>query len=162
PGNDLLEQRLADWRKEADVQSRFYQSHGAHFTVLFEGAADDALARRVVAILEDAYYRLGATLSTYPARTVTVVLYTDERFRDIARLPAWAGGLYEGRIKIPAKGAFDQADEIKRVLEHQLVHATVAAIAGPGVPAWLNEGLATALEPGGPEWASAHLERDAT
>ena len=26
----------------------------------------------------------------------------------------------------------------------------------------LNEGLATALEPGGPEWASAHLERDAT
>jgi hypothetical protein len=35
----------------------------------------------------------------------------------------------------------------------------VAGLAGPTVPAWLNEGLATALEPGGVEWAQNELSR---
>ena len=34
----------------------------------------------------------------------------------------------------------------------------VASAAGPTVPAWLNEGLATALEPGGADWAAAQLQ----
>jgi hypothetical protein len=34
----------------------------------------------------------------------------------------------------------------REVLVHELVHAFVQAAAGPGVPGWLNEGLAQLLE----------------
>jgi hypothetical protein len=48
------------------------------------------------------------------------------------------------------------------VLDHEVVHAIVAATAGPTVPAWLNEGLATALEPGGVAWAESFNAPPAT
>jgi hypothetical protein len=38
--------------------------------VLFEGPADEALARRAIEILEAAYWRIAAELSTYPDRVV--------------------------------------------------------------------------------------------
>ena len=86
-------------------------------------------------------------------RRVEVVLYSPEEFKAVTRLPAWAVGIYDGRIKVPLGGTVAIREELERVLEHELVHAIVAAIAGPTVPAWLNEGLATALEPNGTEWA---------
>ena len=86
-------------------------------------------------------------------RKIDVVLYSPEQFKTVTRLPAWAVGIYDGRIKVPLGGTAATADDLERVLEHELVHAIVAAIAGPTVPAWLNEGLATALERNGAEWA---------
>ena len=50
-----------------------------------------------------------------------------------------------------------RADELDRVLSHEFVHAVVAMLGGRTVPAWVNEGLATVLEPAGvamrkPRW----------
>jgi hypothetical protein len=126
--------------------------------VLFEGPADDAAAQRALEILEDAYWRIGRELSTYPQRPLSVVLYTSEQVRDVTRSPDWAAGVYDGRIKVPMGGEIESSADLRRVLEHELVHAMVAAMAGPAIPAWLNEGLATALEPGGTEWAQAQLQ----
>jgi hypothetical protein len=39
------------------------------------------------------------------------------------------------------------------VLTHEFTHALIRTLAARGVPAWLNEGLATALETGDLEWA---------
>ena len=88
--------------------------------------------------------------------------YTKEQFRDITRSPEWASGAFDGRIKIPVRGAEGSADELNRVLQHELVHAMVATLAGPSAPVWVNEGLASALEPGGVEWAEEQLSADAT
>lgn len=148
---------LAQWRKEVSTEGQFYQAQGAHFTVFFEGPADDAAAQRALEILEDAYWRIGRELAVYPQRPLSVVLYTTEQFRDVTRSPEWASGVYDGRIKVPIGGEIESA-ELRRVLEHELVHAMVASVAGPTVPAWLNEGLATALEPNGTEWAVAQLQ----
>ena len=49
---------------------------------------------------------------------------------------------------------------IDRVLAHEFTHALVREIASHGVPAWLNEGLATALESGDLGWAE-HRVREA-
>jgi hypothetical protein len=73
-------------------------------------------------------------------------LYTQEQFRDIARSPSWAGGLYDGRIKVPIRGALRNRAELSRVLTHEYVHAVVHRLASTGVPTWLNEGLAVYLE----------------
>jgi tetratricopeptide (TPR) repeat protein len=143
-----LERRLADWRKETQLQDRFYESRGAHFAVLFEGPADETLARGVVERLEQAYWRIGGVLTAYPPKPITVVLYTSEQFRDITRSPAWSAGVYDGRIRVPIKGAMADVDDLDRVLSHEFVHAVVAMLGGRTVPVWLNEGLAVTLEVG--------------
>jgi tetratricopeptide (TPR) repeat protein len=159
PNAPGLEQRVAEWQRETQLQDRFYESRGAHFSVLFEGPADDALARRVVERLEAAYYRIGGVLTTYPPQAITVILYTTEQFRDITRSPQWAGAVYDGRIRVPIRGALDQSDELDRVLGHEYVHAVVAMLGGSNVPKWLNEGLAVALEPNGLAKADEVLAR---
>jgi tetratricopeptide (TPR) repeat protein len=146
-----LDDRLAAWRKEQQLVGRFSRSQGTHFTVLFEGPADEILARRIVDHLESAYLRVGESLRAYPTQTITVVLYTTQQFQDITRLPAWTAASYDGRIHVPVRGASDQTEQLDRVLTHEFVHAVVANIGGPAVPVWMNEGLATALEPGGDE-----------
>lgn len=160
PGARTLEARLADWRREIALQDRFYTSRGAHFTVLFEGPADEALARRAVERLEAAYWRIGEVLTAYPTEPVTVVLYTREQFRDITRLPAWTAAAYDGRIRVPMHGALEQTEELDRVLGHEFVHAVVAMLGGRTVPVWLNEGLATVLERGGADEAEQVLARE--
>jgi tetratricopeptide repeat protein len=153
-----LEQRLGDWRRERTLQSRFQEARTAHFTALFDGPAGDLRARRVVDRLEVAYSRVGSALGVYPHEPVTVILYTHEQFREITRMAEWSAAGYDGRIRLPLDAALDP-HELDRVLSHEFVHAVVAMLGGRAVPAWVNEGLATVLEPDGSADVEAALAR---
>lgn len=142
PDHVQITRKLESWRKEADLHGRFDQKIGVHFTVLFEGPAEAQLAARAVEILEKAYWRLGAALYSYPPDVLTVVLYTQEQFRDVTQSPAWAGGAFDGRIRLPVRGALQNMREFERVLTHELTHAFIRSIGGRNVPYWLDEGLA--------------------
>ena len=146
PAHPQLTKQLDAWRREAALHSNFARKLGDHFTVLFEGPAEAQLAEQAVAILESAYWRIGTALYTYPADVVTVILYTREQFRDITRSPEWAGGAYDGRIRVPVQGALQNRREFERVLAHEYTHALVRSIAPRGVPYWLDEGLAVQFE----------------
>lgn len=146
PGHPQLTRQVEAWRKEAALHSGFGRKLGDHFTVLFEGPAESALADRAVEVLEQAYWRIGTALYTYPTEVITVVLYTREQFRDITQSPDWAGGAYDGRIRVPVQGALDNRAEFARVLSHEFTHALVQSIAPRGVPFWLHEGLAVCFE----------------
>ena len=154
--------RLDEWKQEQQLQDGFGKASGAHFRVLFEGRNDDALARRAVSLLEAAYRNVGNKLSTYPTQTISVLLYTEQQFHDITRAPAWSGGSYDGQIRIPTKGALKNPGQLKRILIHEYVHALVAQLGGRRVPQWVNEGLATALEPGGLDRSRSVLSRVAS
>jgi len=146
---------LERWRREADLHDRMQQAVGSHFTVSFEGPAEAELAAEALERLDRAYWRIGQLLGSYPAAPIGVVLYTSEQFRDITRAPAWAAGAYDGIIRVPMRGALEQRDELERVLSHEFTHALIRTLAARGVPSWLNEGLATALESGDLQWAEA-------
>jgi tetratricopeptide (TPR) repeat protein len=146
PDHRQLLAKLEAWRKEAALHDRFARKLSDHFTVLFEGPAEAELAAMVVDILERSYWRIGSALYTYPPDVITVVLYTREQFRDITQSPEWAGGAYDGRIRVPMLGAVKNVRELERVLAHELTHALVKTIAPRGVPQWLNEGLAMNYE----------------
>ena len=154
PGHTVLVAKLAAWRKEAALHDRFARKLGDHFTVLFEGPAEAALAARAVEILEAAYWRVGAALYTYPPEIIPVILYTREQFRDVTQSPDWAGGAFDGRIRVPVRGALQNLAAFERVLTHEYTHAVVRSLAPRGVPQWLNEGLAMYFEGGD---LSAHL-----
>jgi hypothetical protein len=155
--------RLERWRRELELANRMELVVGNGVTVSFEGVADAALAARAVESIERAADRIGQALSAYPLEPVRVVLYTGEQFRDITRAPAWAGGAYDGTIRVPMRGALAEEKELDRVLAHEYTHALVHSLAPRGVPKWLDEGLATALEHETTESATAEsAARDAT
>jgi len=148
PNHPQLTKQLEAWRKEADLHSGFGRKLGDHFTVLFEGPAEAELADRAVAILEKAYSQIGTVLYTYPTDVITVVLYTREQFRDVTQSPDWAGGAFDGRIRVPVRGALQNQAEFERVLRHEFTHALIRSVAARGVPLWLDEGLAVHFEGG--------------
>jgi hypothetical protein len=159
PEDKTLLTRLERVREEAALHRDFFQSQGAHFTVLFEGPADEELSRTVLDVLEAAYWKVGTALLTFPERIIPVVLYTEQQFRDITRSPGWAAAAYDGRIRVPVRGALKNPEELERVLTHEFTHALVQSLAPRGVPTWLNEGLAVMFEPNGPAWSDSQLER---
>jgi Peptidase MA superfamily/Tetratricopeptide repeat len=147
PGDPRFAAKLDEWRREAELHGRFAQRLGDHFTVLFEGPAEEEIAAKAVELLEAAYWRIGTAIGAYPNEPVTVVLYTQEQFRDITRSPSWAAGAFDGRIRVPIRGALRNPRELERILSHEFTHALVRSLAPRGVPQWLSEGLAVTFEP---------------
>lgn len=159
PADRRIAQQLDQWRRESALHNRFEERPGVRFRVLFEGAEEQAISERVAGVLEAAYWSIGKKLNTYPGETLTVILYTNRQFQDITRAPAWAGGGYDGRIRLPVGGALKSPRTLDRVVTHEFVHAVVASAAPRGVPAWVNEGLASYLESGDRTWAMKVLRR---
>ena len=155
-------QTLERWRREADLHDRMRHSLNERFTVSFEGPEEATLAAQALASLDQAYWRIGDTLSTFPNQPIPVVLYTAQDFRDITRSPAWAAAAYDGTIRVPVRGALNSGPELDRVLAHEFTHALVRTLAPRNVPTWLNEGLAAALESRDVDWARdiiRHVDR---
>jgi tetratricopeptide (TPR) repeat protein len=159
PGDAAVRETLERWRRELDLHDRMRQEVGDHFVVSFEGPEDSALGAQAVEALERAYWRVGDLLSAFPTSPIPVILYSNEQFRDITRSPSWAAGVYDGRIRVPVRGAAANLQELERVLGHEFVHALIRTLSDRPIPAWLNEGLATALEDGGVGWAERQIAK---
>ena len=154
-----LQPQLDLWRKELALQNQFHDARSEHFVVLFEAAADEPFAADVIRRLETAYRRIVSTMGVSPSQPITVVIYTRDQFNDITRLADWSAAAYDGRIRVPADEASREAGELDRILSHEFVHALVSQVGGRTVPAWINEGLATVLEPAGSGDVEAALAR---
>jgi tetratricopeptide (TPR) repeat protein len=157
PGDADAAATLERWRREVELHDRMQQAIGSHFTVSFEGPAEAALASAAIESLDRAYWRIGELLGSYPTDPMVVVLYTAEQFRDITRSPTWAAGAYDGTIRVPMRGALENQAELDRVLAHEFTHGLIRTLAPRGVPTWLNEGLASALESSDLTWAERHV-----
>jgi tetratricopeptide (TPR) repeat protein len=147
PGDLEMRERLDAWRKESSVHRGLTQRNDGRFSIVFEGRTDSELADHAVATLDAAYWRIGRAIGAFPSNSITVTLYTEQQFRDLTRAPEWSSGLYDGRIRVPVKGARQNLRQFDRVLAHELTHAMVTSLASRGVPAWLHEGLASYFEP---------------
>jgi hypothetical protein len=145
-GDARMKARLEEWRKEASMHRGFESRNDDRFSVMFEGPAEEQLATRATTVLTAAFWRIGKGLGQYPSNSISVVLYTQKQFRDITRAPDWSAGLYDGRIRIPVRGAEQNLASFDRVLTHELTHAMIANVAPRGVPTWLHEGLAQHFE----------------
>ena len=157
PRNRNLAGQLAQWKKESSLHRSFETQAGVRFNVLFEGPQQKAIGARVATVLDAAYWSIGKSLNIYPAAALDVILYSNKQFHDITRAPAWAGGGYDGRIRLPVGGALKTPQALDRVVTHEYVHAVVRNAAGQNVPAWINEGLASYFESGDKAWAKRIL-----
>jgi hypothetical protein len=157
PADASVRDTLERWKRERELHDRMLTTVDNFFIVSFEGAKDSAMASQALESLNRAYWRITDVFATLPPKTIPVVLYSGEQFQDITRSPKWAAAAFDGIIRVPMKGAGEQGEDLDRVLAHEFTHALVRSLATRGLPAWLNEGLASALEGDTIAWATARL-----
>jgi tetratricopeptide (TPR) repeat protein len=133
-------------RRELQVEAGFYQSETSHFVIRYEGREVPGVSRVVMVICEEAYLMAGRKLGYYPDGPIPVILYTDEQFQDVTRSPAWAGAIFDGKIRIPAKGLRQRTEALERIIFHEYTHAVVHYVTQGRAPIWLHEGLAMSSE----------------
>jgi tetratricopeptide (TPR) repeat protein len=129
-------------RREMKADGSFIKEGTRHFTVVFDGYSHGTMSRDALAIVEDAYNSIGRDMNYYPKEKITVILYTEKDFFDITKKPLNTLGLYDGKIRLPVRGADVDEGLLRRVLFHEYMHALIYSIAKHRVPLWVNEGLA--------------------
>jgi tetratricopeptide (TPR) repeat protein len=146
--DSAVQQLLAKAERELGAEANFRQQESVHFTVHYEGQLNnDALAAQMLQSLESDYAQLSLDLDLSPREPITVVIYSKKPFFDVTQAPAWAGGMYDGKLRIPVEGLESVTPELARVLKHELTHSFLALLTGQRCPGWLQEGLAQAFEP---------------
>jgi hypothetical protein len=117
------------------------------------------LVRGILELLDKAFNILHERLGEYPRDEIKVILYSKPAFRDITQAPDWAGGSYDGKIRIPVGGltTAEEATGLQNILVHEMTHAFLFRMAPAGLPLWFNEGLATTFQGWDPDKVRAWL-----
>ena len=160
PFNEGIKAMLAKAQRERKIHREFTHEVTRHFRIKFEGSENRDLYKTVLDILEEAYSEVGKALSFYPDHEIIVFLYTEQQFFDVTRAPAWTGGIFDGKIRVPAKGYEDYLGRLRQILFHEYAHAVIHQMTkqgvsrvgrrvDSGVPTWLHEGIAQYMEPDG-------------
>ncbi|MCP4220071.1 MAG: hypothetical protein GY765_35900 [bacterium] len=128
-------------KRERKTMDGYGEREKGHFKVQFSKEEHGEIEGIVLDILKDAYRTVGREMDFYPPQPITVILYNQKGFFDVTRAPGWAGGLYDGKIRLPIKGMKGREAMVKRILVHEYTHALVRTMTSR-VPLWINEGLA--------------------
>jgi tetratricopeptide (TPR) repeat protein len=146
PENAEVASLLKKARRELPVETSMTRDYGRNFTISYDGRAQGEVGSQVLEVLEDAYREIGYDLNYYPETQVPVLLYADRDFAELTDSPDWAGGLYDGKIRIPIGGVTGMNKKLRALLCHEYVHVAVRFLARGRCPVWFNEGLAEIAE----------------
>lgn len=147
--SEYLTNRLDMIEDEKQVEGKFKELRDEknNFFVQYipwEGKTD---VKQVLAMLDEAYDVIGKELGIYPARTVNVKIYDSDDFVRISKLPEWAIGIFDGKLRLKATEAKSSPEQVKDLLFHEYTHAVLAMNVKQAVPAWFHEGIAQLMEP---------------
>jgi hypothetical protein len=133
-------------KRDQEAEGEFREGESSHFVLRYHGGASRQLASDVIHTLEEQFDVLRSELHYTPPEQIGVILYTQETFRDVTRVPGWSGGLNDGRIRVPVQGMENASDLLARILKHELTHSFVFQKTGGRCPTWLQEGVAQWME----------------
>ena len=166
PERSELAELLERWLAEEEVEGDFWTDRSLHFRLSYDGDREELLGGGydlVLKTLEDAYSEYAGLFGIRPAEggepLIEVVLLQREEFSGLTGLGHWAGGAYDGRIRVPVTDLAAEERRLVSVLRHELVHAFVRSAGGRDVVGWLNEGLAEWLEEPAGAARAATVER---
>lgn len=152
PDRQDIVRRLEQIERLDKSEEGLWTEVSEHFELSYDGARSDISwsSSQITAELEAAYLDLGEHFGRWPVEDgrprIRVVLYRRQGFLDATGIGHWAGGLFDGTVRVPLEDLGAEQGELARVLRHEIVHAFVAVAGGRDVPGWLNEGLAQWLE----------------
>jgi hypothetical protein len=164
PDREDLVTRLAQMKQLLKSEAGMWTDESEHFQVSYDGERSDLLggSSSITMELEGAYQQFGEYFGFYPVENgrakIRVILYKKDGFHQATGIGHWAGGLYDGAIRVPVEDLNREKQSLVRVLRHELAHAFVHESGGRDVPGWLNEGLAQRLESDSMSMAGTMLE----
>lgn len=155
-----LRNRLQMIEDESKVEGLFQQfkDQGNHFSIQHVEYLNGVSVKELAETLNSAYDEVGKRLGIYPARAVSVKVYNTEDFRKISKLPEWAIGIFDGKMRLKVEDIQSAPGQVKDLLFHEYTHAVLAMNIKQRVPAWFHEGLAQLMEPQFTENARARAE----
>ena len=132
--------------REDAVEEKLERETSVHFSLAFDEKISRDLAREILDLLEEAYSRIGDALGYYPSQRTQTLAYIPEVFRSVNALPTWAGGSYDGKIRLPITSRPRSAEHLRGAIFHEYTHHVVHSLTNGKCPLWLNEGLAQYFE----------------
>ncbi|HEX5855537.1 MAG TPA: hypothetical protein VFZ57_07950 [Thermoanaerobaculia bacterium] len=134
-------------RSASGVEERYTERASSSILLAYDGRRlEPGLERVLLSALEQAYAGLVQDFGSGPVEKVVVVVYAERDFQASTQAPAWADGLFDGRVRVPARGITGVTPELLSVLRHEMTHSFVHFRAKGRAPTWLQEGLAQVEE----------------
>lgn len=146
--------------QDGRVEERYSERASSSVLLVYDGQRlEPGVERSLLAALDSVYADLVEDLGSAPSRNVEVVVYAERDWRLATQAPDWSGGLFDGKVRVPAQGLTGVTPRLLSVLKHEMTHAFVQARTNGHAPVWLHEGLAQ-LEEGktSAAYSSALLE----
>lgn len=144
-----LQNRLQMIEDESKVEGLFRQIKDpqGRFNIQSVDYTNGVPTDEILEMLNDAYEKVGQRLGIYPARAVSVKIYNSEDFRKISKLPEWAIGIFDGKMRLKVEDIQSAPSQVRDLLFHEYTHAVLAMNIKQRVPAWFHEGIAQLMEP---------------
>lgn len=132
--------------RESAVEKDLQHYTSVHFSLACPASYPEEWGENILELLEDAYQTVGERLNFFPAQRSQVLIMQTDAFRMVHDLPDWAGGVYDGRIRLPVPGSNVRPEALMGAVRHEYVHHVLFLMASGNCPIWLNEGLAQLFE----------------
>ncbi len=146
PEDAEIKSMLDRLEKESSIEDGVSTHTGLHFSLTCPDSFGAVWANEVLELLEEAYEQVGQQLDFYPNQRSQVIILQTDTFRRVHDLPEWAGGLYDGKIRLPVPARNTRPAAIKGAIMHEYTHHVVYLITSGNCPIWFNEGLAQIFE----------------
>ncbi len=139
------------YKRQSQVEKDYSTDIYGHFSVKYKFDTNTLKNKEFVFnCLNNSWDELSNIIQSYPDNLIPVVIYASNDFKKAGKgiIPDWAGGVFDGRIKIPSYYfTTNMLDELRKTLRHELMHALIWYKVGNKIPLWFNEGIAQFAEP---------------
>lgn len=137
-----LRQKIEKIQKENSVEKDLDTYDEEHFIIKYRKGEEGYEGYWLKNLLRDAYRQISQDFGVYFNHKTTVLFYDGRKFHDVTGQLQWVGGLYDGKIRLPAYRQGFREGDLRAAAAHEMTHAFVAFLGGPHAPAWIHEGLA--------------------
>ena len=137
-----LREKIEKVQGEANVEEGLDTYHEEHFIIKYKGGSEGYDGYYLKNLLRETYRIISKDFGHYFRHKTVVLFYDAKEFYEVTGKPHWVGGLYDGKIRLPAHQNNLSALELRALVMHEMTHAFVSSVGGMQVPAWIHEGLA--------------------
>ncbi|HLD50337.1 MAG TPA: peptidase MA family metallohydrolase [bacterium] len=137
-----LKRKMGKLSKESKMEKGFSTYREEHFIIKYHDEETPYEGFELRELLRTTYREISKDFSFYFNNKVTVLLYDEAEFKNISNSPHWVGGLYDGKVRMPASKRGYAERDLEALTAHEVTHAFVAAMSSSQAPPWINEGLA--------------------
>jgi hypothetical protein len=100
-------------------------------------------ARQMTTVLDQAFIRISQQLGCNAEERVIAIVQSKDAYRKTTESAEWAGGQFDGKIRVPVFDPKVLDPTMLRSLAHETAHACLTMLGT--WPAWLHEGIAQKL-----------------